>query len=210
MRTFLSFTAALVLAPTLAFAQEAPPAPAAPEAPATTVPAAPAAPDAPLAAPAAPPVTIVVLPAGAQPPAVPAYAAPLAPMAYAPLAPDPVVMRRRNPKLMVGGLVMIPVGLGMLIGGLAWAAQINAKPSSCNPSSSDPGTAFAAPFCALGEGIDRAMGSGLAYSIAITGGGVALAGGIMTGVGASMVPAKPRWMPQPAVGAGTVSLTWKL
>ena len=146
--------------------------------------------------------TVVVIPAPTVPAAAPA------PVWYAPPASDRPVMRRRNERLMVGGLVMIPVGLAMAIGGGVWASNLNSQPS-CTPQQGDGtiGAGFAAFGCAIGE-VGRAMSLTMAYTLAFMGGAVALGGGVMTGIGASMVPAKPTWQPQVSVGAGSASLKW--
>jgi hypothetical protein len=161
-----------------------------------------------------PHATVVLIPAPAPPAATPA------PVWYGTPTPDPVVMRRRNPKLMVGGLVMLPIGLAMAIGGGVWAANINSQPSQCPTQQSTGGSSAGDPVgatvgavvegfaCGLGE-VGRAMGLIPAYTIAFMGGAMVVGGAVMTGVGASMVPAtKPQWQPAVSVGAGSAKLTW--
>lgn len=107
-------------------------------------------------------------------------------------------MRRRNKGLMIGGLVMIPVGLGFLIGGITWVANVNAKPSHC--TSAGDGCPF--------EGIGRAMGR-MTGTIVAVGGGMMIAGGIvMASVGGQMVPKKPKRVPTVGVGPGSMTLAW--
>jgi len=142
--------------------------------------------------------TVIVLTPAAPPPVW--YAAPTS---------DPVVMRRRNTKLMVGGLVMIPVGLAMAIGGGALIHDIENKPMSCQvPDDHTLGGAIGASLCGVGAGIGRAMNLTGAYTLALAGGGVALGGVIMASVGGQMVPPKRGLRPDVRVGAGSVSLTW--
>jgi hypothetical protein len=195
MRTFACLAAASIVfvAPALALAQDAPAAPI------------------PAPAPAAP--TVVVIPAAPR-------AAP-APVWFGTPAPDPVVMRRRNPKLMVGGLVMMPIGLAMAIGGGVWAANINSQPSECTAQQSSGGSSMGDPIgatvgavveglaCGFGE-LGRGMALVPAYTLAFMGGAMVFGGAVMTGIGASMVPAtKPQWQPAVSVGAGSAKLTWK-
>ena len=178
MRTFPCFAAAfcLSLAPRLALAQAAPAAPA----------------------PLPDGATVVVVPAA------PAYAPP-PPVWYAAPTPDPIIMRRRSSKLMIAGLVMIPVGLAMAIGGGVWASNVADETSNCAPRSQESwASGIAAAFC----GIDRAMGSAVTYSLAITGGAIGLSGVVMAITGGTMVPAKPGWRPAVSVGAGSASLRW--
>jgi hypothetical protein len=121
-----------------------------------------------------------------------------------PPAPPALEWRRRNPKLMVGGLIMIPIGLALLVGGGVMAANNTARPSLCHTDGNDLGTVF----CGIGDSIDRGMTTAAAYSVVFMGGATTLAGSIMAGVGGSMVLRPPRWVPQPAVGAKSGSLTW--
>lgn len=209
MRTLVAVAAAsiLALAPRLASAQEAgsispQPAPADDPAPVVITPPAAGA-------------TVIILP-----PQPPAYApAPVyAPPAYAPYAAppvwqptptaDPPAMRRRNKGLMIGGLVMIPLGLSMAIGGGVWAHDIAGKPSACDPTPSDLGEAIGSVGCGIAEGLDRGISSSLAYTMVIFGSGMTIAGTVMAITGAQMVPARPRFRPAVRVGAGNATLTW--
>jgi hypothetical protein len=189
MRTFACLAAASIVAvvPALACAQDAPAAPAPEPPPAAT--------------------TVVVIPAA--PLATPA------PVWFGTPTPDPVAMRRRNPKLMVGGIVMMPLGLAMAIGGGVWAANINSQPSGCEPQQGDGtiggaiGAGIGDALCGIADGIGRGMSLTAAYTLAVMGGAMVFGGAVMTGVGGSMVPAtKPQWQPAVSVGAGSAKLTW--
>lgn len=163
-----------------------------------------AAPNAPADAPSAG-ATVIVTPAPALPAAAP-YAAP-APVWYGAHSPDPVVMRRRNTGLMIGGLVMIPVGLAMGIGGGVLIDRVNNEASPCQPASTIWAVGGAAA-CGIGAGYDRAMRSLAAYWLAVAGPMVGVGGIVLAAVGGSKVPAKPRWRPEVSVGAGSMSMRW--
>ena len=192
MRTFarpLVAASLLVLSPRLALAQDPPPPPAAP-------------------APAEAPPTVIIIPSDAPPaypppayPPPPGYVPYAAPPGYAPYAAppvwqagptaDPAALRRRNKGVMIGGIVMMPIGLAALISGVVATVNLDARSGDLSG------------FARMGYGFDR-MGT---VTLAMSGGMMLTAGAIMAGVGGQMVPAKPRRMPRIGVGPGGVSLS---
>jgi hypothetical protein len=147
-------------------------------------------------------LTLVVTPALAhaqegwvavdQTPAAPVPAAPMGPVAmppppapFAPAVPLPQRTEMLSSKLMVGGIIMASIGTAFLIGGVVALEQ------------------------AQGHGL-AGVGSSLAGVMAtFFGDTLIVPGDIMTGVGASPVPAR-RGGEQPTVslGPGSARLTW--
>jgi hypothetical protein len=123
--------------------------------------------------------------------------------------------RRRDTKLIIGGLAMIPVGIAALIGGIALVESSDARSSRCEVPMRD-GTlggnlaaGVAGLGCAVDKGYDFAGNHFFGYLLVGAGGTMVAAGGIMAIAGASWVPAKPGTLrPAVSMGPGSVSLKW--
>lgn len=178
--------AAVSLAPCLAFAEE----PVIPAAPSTTV-------------------TIVL----------PSTSAPLAAStAWSPApTPDTVVMHRRNTGVMIGGFAVTTVGIVGLISGALLVDSINSRPSSCTTPSADGFEGIGQALgCGIGESVSRDFSLAGAWTLTIAGGIWTVGGVVMSVIGGTTVPVKPKRgprmkpsaMPAVSVGAGSVSAAW--
>ena len=178
--------AAVSFTPGLAFAEE----PVIPPAPSTTV--------------------TVVLPAPSAPLA--------ASMAWSPApTPDTVVMHRRNTGVMIGGFAVTTVGIVGLISGALLVDSINSRPSSCTTPSAEGFEGIGQSIgCGIGESVNRDFSLAGAWTLTIAGGIWTVGGVVMSVIGGTTVPLKPKRhpkvkpsaMPAVSVGAGSVSAAW--
>jgi hypothetical protein len=184
----------VALAPRLALADEPPAALPQQPSPALSAPSAP------------PPTTVIVV---ADPAPAPAYTPGyVAPMWYGAPPSDTIVMRRRNKGLMIGGLVMIPIGLAGLIGGIAMAASFQPEQANCKTTGDAFGDIAVASVCGISTGMTNSMGRTMSYMLAISGGMMTAAGTTMAIVGGQIVPRKQRALPRVGIGPASVDLTW--
>jgi hypothetical protein len=131
-----------------------------------------------------------------------AVSPPAAPVATPPVwgaAPDAdaVVMRRRNTALMIGGLVMIPIGIVGVVSGIA--VLRTESTALCL-------TMVGSSRCSQ-HGLDDSVKVAFGYTTAISGGLMIAGGTVMAIVGGQRVP-RAHQGPRVGIGPGSVDLTW--